>query len=138
MTPLPPLHASTPAEGDNAGKVWTLTAPYRVRIASNFNGQHIGIIVVPNGFSTDFASVPRMLWRVLPPFGEYMLAAVVHDYLYSRGKYKRKTADLVFRFLMQRLHVDSWKLRTMYWAVRALGWVAWKKHRKGEKPHGEG
>ena len=85
MTKLPPLQASTPAEGPDAGRVWTLTAPYRVRVGHNFDGQHVGIVVVPAGFATDFASVPRAFWRLLPPFGEYMLAAVVHDYLYAVG-----------------------------------------------------
>ena len=28
-------------------------------------------ITVPKGFETDFASVPRFFWRLLPPTGNY-------------------------------------------------------------------
>src|SRR6266850_4958854 len=40
------------------------------------------VIIVPAGFVTDFASTPRAIWAVLPPVGQYQLAAVVHDFLY--------------------------------------------------------
>lgn len=43
------------------------------------------IIRVPAGFVTDFASIPRAFWVVLPPTGKYGKAAVVHDYLYVMG-----------------------------------------------------
>ena len=39
-------------------------------------------IEVAEGFETDFASVPRLLWVVLPKWGKYGNAAMVHDWLY--------------------------------------------------------
>lgn len=39
------------------------------------------LIKVPVGFSTDLASVPRLLWSIFPPLGKYSKAAVIHDYL---------------------------------------------------------
>lgn len=41
-----------------------------------------GNIVVPEGFITDFASIPRFLWSIYPPTGRYQEAAVIHDWLY--------------------------------------------------------
>jgi hypothetical protein len=39
------------------------------------------IVAVPTGFETDGASVPRPFWDLLPSWGTYSRAAVVHDYL---------------------------------------------------------
>ena len=54
------------------------------------------IITVPRGFEPDFASVPRLLWPLVPPHGRSRKAAVVHDYLYSRPDIPRVIADAVF------------------------------------------
>ncbi|MGY1804549.1 DUF1353 domain-containing protein [Blastococcus sp. SYSU D00922] len=35
--------------------------------------------VVPAGFRTDFASVPRPVTWLVPRFGAYTLAAILHD-----------------------------------------------------------
>ena len=34
-------------------------------------------ITIPAGFITDFASVPRILWPLFPPFGKYELITEV-------------------------------------------------------------
>jgi len=39
-----------------------------------------GNILVPVGFASDGASVPRILWSIYPPFGKYLEAAIVHDW----------------------------------------------------------
>lgn len=36
-------------------------------------------VYVPSGYLTDGASVPRMFWNIIPPWGAYGQAAVVHD-----------------------------------------------------------
>lgn len=88
-------------------------------------------IRVPEGFSTDLASIPRIFTRVLPVNDSHRLAAVVHDYLYSlRGKLPnahltRKTADRVFLEAMEATEVPVWKRWAMYNAVRVGGWVPW-------------
>ncbi len=38
-------------------------------------------VYIPKGFLTDGASVPRPLWSLIPPWGIYGNAAIVHDYL---------------------------------------------------------
>lgn len=50
---------------------------------------------VPLGFITDLASVPRVLWALLPPHGRYAKAAILHDYLLTKvrlGELSRPTA----------------------------------------------
>lgn len=80
-----------------------------------------GTIVVPKGFPTDLASTPRLSWIILPPFGRYTQASVVHDYLYSLPMYDRKTADQIFYELMIKFKTYKWKATIMYYAVRIFG-----------------
>lgn len=79
------------------------------------------IIRVPAGFITDFASIPRFFWRLLPPTGQYGKAAVVHDYLYSTHLVSKAIADKVFLEGMLVLEVPPWKARLMYQAVHVFG-----------------
>lgn len=83
-----------------------------------------GAVYVPAGFVTDFASVPRVLWNILPPVGRYGKATVVHDYLYRCTALDRATCDQVFLEAMQVLGVGWWTRRTMWLAVRVFGWHA--------------
>lgn len=83
------------------------------------------IIKVPSGFRTDLASVPRVFWRILPPFGLYGKAAVLHDWLYYEAILPRETADGIFLEAMIDLGVAKWKRRVMYRAVRLFGWISY-------------
>lgn len=38
-----------------------------------------GWVSVPAGYLTDGASVPRLFWSLIPPWGKYGQAAIVHD-----------------------------------------------------------
>lgn len=53
---------------------------WRLRHALTYIGTD-DTIVVPVGFVTDFASVPRSLQWLAPSTGTYTLAAIVHDWL---------------------------------------------------------
>ncbi|MDQ3515271.1 MAG: DUF1353 domain-containing protein [Gemmatimonadota bacterium] len=78
-------------------------------------------VTVPAGFVTDFASVPRMLWRLFPPAGVYNRAAVVHDFLYRTGLTSRAVADALFLDAMIEIGVP-WLVRwLMYIGVRIGG-----------------
>lgn len=90
-------------------------------------------IVVPAGFETDFASIPRFFHRLIPKNGLYDKAAVIHDYLYSTGVVAKQDADLVFFEAMLVLGVPSWKRNVMYLAVHWFGWMAWNNHRRNRK-----
>lgn len=82
---------------------------------------HPVIIEVPAGFDTDFASVPRGLWNLVPPDGPYTPAAVIHDWLYRHSHLDRKTCDAVFLEAMKVCQTPLWQ-RTLIWsAVRAFG-----------------
>lgn len=83
-------------------------------------------VVVPEGFITDFASIPRALWSLYPPTGLYAPAAVVHDYIYRNGLFSRGTADAIFLHAMEDLKVRRTARWTIYLAVRAFGWTAYK------------
>lgn len=90
-------------------------------------------IVVPRGFKTDLASIPRVLWAVLPPVGKYDAAAVVHDYLYQCNGVTRGQADAVLREAMEVLRVRFTQRWTIYLGVRAGGWKPWNEYRKKEE-----
>jgi len=83
-------------------------------------------VIVPEGSKTDFASVPRVFWNILPPWGRYGWAAVIHDYLYRHGMYNRMIADLVFLHAMRELDVPEWKQTVMFEAVRLFGKSAYQ------------
>ena len=93
-----------------------------------------GLLVVQPGFPTDFASVPRGLWNILPPIGRYDAAAVCHDKLYRDGAFEgraidRGTADRVLLEAMEVYEVNRLQRWLIYAGVRAGGWAAWRRYR---------
>jgi hypothetical protein len=83
------------------------------------------VIIVPAGFVTDFASTPRAIWAVLPPVGQYQLAAVVHDFLYWDQGCTREQADALLRVAMTESKVERAKRDIIWEAVRKFGSTAW-------------
>lgn len=84
-------------------------------------------ILVPVGFETDFASVPKLLWNIMPPTGQYGKAAVIHDFLYRTPKQATKDeADSVFLEAMTALGVGWWTRNTMYRGVKYFGGSSYK------------
>jgi hypothetical protein len=96
-----------------------------------YHSDVVGSIIVPAGFVTDFASVPRVpvaFWFV----GDTAhLAAVVHDYLYSTGIFPKATADRVFLEAMAVTGIPHWRRWLMYLGVRWGGGLAWETYRRG-------
>jgi hypothetical protein len=104
--------------------------PYTLLAPLVYDSQVLGrTITVPLGFVTDLASVPRLLWNVLPPMGGYSDAAVVHDFLYATNGLARGQADAVLREAMEVCGVRPWQRWLIYRGVRAGGWHAWNDHR---------
>lgn len=87
---------------------------------------------IPEGFVTDFASVPRILWSLLPPYGKHTRAAVFHDWLYRKGITSRAEADRLFLDGMYALGTGFLTRRSMYRGVRLFGWVRWNECRTQE------
>lgn len=67
-------------------------------------------IVVPSGFVTDGASVPRWFWWIpgFAPMSRSFVGAVLHDYLYDK-------ACLGYVYVMEydELVTDAWKVRAL-------------------------
>lgn len=83
-------------------------------------------VTVPRGFMTDGASVPKKLKCILPAWGTYGQAAVLHDFLCEylvvrEGErlrsIKRSKADAIFCDAMRFLGVDSITRELMHEAV---------------------
>lgn len=93
-----------------------------------------GLLTVPVGFYTDFASVPR-LGIVYAMLGDRAHEpAVVHDWLYYAGITTREMADDVLMEAMKVLNLSWWQRYPIWWGVRLGGWKAWNDHRKAGHP----
>lgn len=93
------------------------------------------LIRVPKSFITDGASVPKSLQWLYNPYGKYINAAVIHDYLYSAYNntgINRTLADKIFNFIMKKTGVSTNIRRKFYAAVRAFGETSWKAKLKNE------
>lgn len=104
---------ATPTPERNGGRqVWALRRPLK------FMSRKIGLVNVPQGFLTDFASVPRLpfVYWSLNDYGH--AAAVVHDYLCRSMMLDRATADAVFYEALRAEGVNKLKSRLLYWGVR--------------------
>ncbi len=113
------------------GRHWTVDPPgFDYEIGKEGSGKKIHI---PEGFKTDFASVPRIFWSYIPPWGKYGPASVLHDFLYMRQLYSRGKSDKIFLEAMKVLKVSWIKRRLIYGGVRMGGWVAWRSHKKRNK-----
>lgn len=117
------------------GRIWELD-----NCGGFFSVNAGGLWIVPeHGFITDFASIPRVFWRILPPVGDgsrarYGVIAVIHDYLYAMHRptidgpeITKDWSDRVFRDGMTALDVEPWKKNVMYQAVNWCGGSSWKQ-----------
>ena len=100
-------------------------------------------LIVPKGYITDMASVPRAAWAFIAPF-DVARAAICHDIMYEklnavRKKVKatefatmRAIADTVFLNGMDAAEpkVAGWKKWSAYYAVRMFGRFAIKSSAK--------
>ncbi|EPE0659238.1 DUF1353 domain-containing protein [Escherichia coli] len=96
---------------------WRLMEPFEFWLTDNPQD----VIRVPAGYVTDLASVPRILWSLLPPAGRYAKAAIIHDWMYDNALRSKKEADLIFLDGMRILGVSRWRRGLMYMAVRLFG-----------------
>lgn len=98
------------------------------------------LIIVPPGFVTDLASVPRVVWSFYPPDGPWAKAAIIHDFLYAtRGTgewhthrgitrtvpYSRKEADDILKEAMADRKVGTWEQGVIWSSVRFGGAGGW-------------
>lgn len=91
-------------------------------------------ITVPRGYTTDFASVPQVLWNILPPINKSNRAFLLHDYWYDNrlfektygAKEARLMADQELYNRLQEIEPDK-PIRNyiMYLACRWFGKTWW-------------
>jgi hypothetical protein len=75
------------------------------------------VIVVPKGFVTDLASVPRFLLVYLLAGNYAKRPAIVHDYLYENGIGTKQIADRIFKEAMRATNLPRWREELMYAGV---------------------
>jgi len=108
---------------------WELATPF-IYYSEELNEE----IIVPAGYQTDLASVPRIPFVYARYGGRAVLASILHDYMYEvlGDKYSRKQADRVFLEAMRKFEEPGrYKSRMMYTAVRVFGWAPWRRYRNG-------
>jgi len=104
-------------------------APYRWRLVEDFGYESKAgkILIVPTGFLTDFASVPRLLWPIVPlNDAVYGKAAVLHDYAVRNRKrigYSLMDCHRLFREVLLFSGVGRVKTTLMYASVVAFNWL---------------
>lgn len=89
-----------------------------------------GKITVPEGFDTDFASVPRLPVVYVLYANRGRRAAVVHDFLYRNGMFERSTCDAIFREAL-RAGGENFFVSWAMWAGVRLGGVF--HYKRGER-----
>jgi len=78
--------------------------------------------IVPEGFKTNYASIPQILRSIIDNDDPVLKdAAVLHDYLYSLPKFTREEADNILREAMKDLGAPWWKRQVVYYSVRIAG-----------------
>jgi hypothetical protein len=82
------------------------------------------LFTVEREFVTDFASVPQIFTWLIPRYGRYTKAAILHDWLWrlaDRDGIDRADADGIFRRAMRELDVPFLRRWLMWGAVRLAG-----------------
>ena len=82
-------------------------------------------VEAPRGFVTDLASIPRVLWPIMPPTSRYTHAAIIHDFHYWTQTISRSDADEILSIGMGELNVPGWTTFAVYNAVKLAGGSAW-------------
>jgi hypothetical protein len=116
-----------PASKALGGDYWRVLTPFSYMIKP---GTWVG---VPAGYLTDGASVPKIFWNIIPPWGIYGQAAVVHDLLceyltvLENGRpvaISRAQCDSILNEAMRDLGVPTLKRLAIYYSVCAYRVVA--------------
>jgi hypothetical protein len=98
-------------------------------------------VIIPEGFTTDYCSVPRIPFAYLLFGGMANEAGVLHDALYSPWpgiivanmhtreavEVTREWADSVLYFALETCGVGWFARRMMYTGVKLAGWKFYKK-----------
>lgn len=80
-------------------------------------------IVIPQGFETDLATIPRWYWSFLSPHNTKLVApAILHDYLYVCDYgFTKQEIDQIFLSTLLANNLKYHTAYTMYYVVRLFG-----------------
>lgn len=126
-------------------RIWRLNKQWTYRCGSGL------VVIVPAGFETDFASIPRAAWPYVGAPADSAEAAIPHDYIYSKRAASvacvpglsaylelegnpstrhnqgviRQWADSMYKDALKDLGVGRVNRYAQYRAVRWFGWLIW-------------
>ena len=103
------------------GKTWVILRDFGYDVGAENSGDPIDVAI---GFQTHFATIPCLFWVILPKWGRYGNATVIHDWLYWLQTRPRREADAILLEAMGVLDVTPLVKVAMYWAVRLFGGLA--------------
>lgn len=102
--------------------LFLVTHPLRY---STNDGRHE--IVVPIGFVSDLASIPKALWWWQSPHEATMAPAIIHDYLYWEQSCTKDEADAVMYLAMEELSIKG--IAAIYRGIRTpIAKAAWTRN----------
>lgn len=99
-------------------------------------------VTIPKGFKTDFSSIPEPLWGIMKPFGDFLIAPIVHDWMYRTDYLVEKLGWSKARLFADKemLHISkltnskAWHNRldnqVRYLLVRLFGGFNYRKDTK--------
>jgi hypothetical protein len=104
-------------------KIWELTADFLYK--SDLYG---GVIKIPAGFPTDFASVPRIIPIAYALLGDRAhRPAAIHDWLYACQALPRELADKIIKEAMALERISPFIKYPIYWGVKIGGQGSWNE-----------
>ncbi len=81
-------------------------------------------VVIPKGYRTNGADVPRIFWAIIPPFKpKFLPAVIVHDYYCDKEEYV--LADNLFREILLDIE-KSFITKAMVYSVKMYHKVKYK------------
>lgn len=117
----------------NNKDLWDTIPGFRYYIGEENSTRYVD---VETNFMTDGATIPRWLWWLLPPIGEYTQCTTLHDKLCTtyyiiqvvngtptRVKVTRKQIDAILKESMDVLQVTPWKKTVIMAGVTAYRMV---------------
>jgi len=102
-------------------------------------------LLIPEGFTFDGASVPRVFWPILNPTGILLVPGLFHDFAYKYRCYISVEQGIVHADQDQRVYdthfakngelINGFKCINGSAAavLKSAGYVAWDKHRKANR-----
>ncbi len=130
-------------------RIWVLEEHVYVRIQVKDQSDSYQLHI-PNSFTFDLATIPRLLWVLLAPFELSIIAPLVHDFLYEHKgnlyideghqisskktdtpiNISRLETDRIFLEHMKQEGVGKIKRYASYYGVRWFGNKYWKQSAK--------